>query len=91
MRSHLITKRTLASPGSTIMVGLCYLLHLPPSGGVGPWTVMAIRTLASVLELLQRLSFTGPWMSREDRSNTAYGYGYLNPPGRYHEYVDDKP
>ncbi|GBN64192.1 hypothetical protein AVEN_116192-1 [Araneus ventricosus] len=28
------------------------------------------------LELLQRLSFKGPRIPRQDRSNTVYGYGY---------------
>ncbi|GBN87771.1 hypothetical protein AVEN_261363-1 [Araneus ventricosus] len=35
-------------------------VELPPKGGDGPWPVMATRTPASVLELLQRLSFNVP-------------------------------
>ncbi|GBM37019.1 hypothetical protein AVEN_31864-1 [Araneus ventricosus] len=31
-----------------------------PTGGFGPWPVMATRTPASVLELLQQLSFRFP-------------------------------
>ncbi|GBL90613.1 hypothetical protein AVEN_219289-1 [Araneus ventricosus] len=35
---------------------------------------MATRTPDLVPELLQRLSFTGPSMPRQDRGNTIYGY-----------------
>ncbi|GBL98460.1 hypothetical protein AVEN_92990-1 [Araneus ventricosus] len=34
--------------------------YVPPTGGIVPWPVMATRTPALVLELFQRLSFTGP-------------------------------
>ncbi|GBM51930.1 hypothetical protein AVEN_1512-1 [Araneus ventricosus] len=67
MRSHRISKLVLASLGGKIMV------VLPPPVIVRtsyessrPWTVMATRTAASVLELLQRLSFKGQWMVRQD-------------------------
>ncbi|GBM38444.1 hypothetical protein AVEN_120808-1 [Araneus ventricosus] len=33
---------------------------------------MATRTPASVLELLQRLSFTGPWVPRQDRGKECH-------------------
>ncbi|GBM10003.1 hypothetical protein AVEN_23991-1 [Araneus ventricosus] len=61
MRSRLLRKRVLASPWMEI-VGFESPPpeFVPPSGGVRAKPVMAPRTPASVLELLQRPSFKVP-------------------------------
>ncbi|GBL92357.1 hypothetical protein AVEN_268675-1 [Araneus ventricosus] len=83
MRSCWISKRVLASPGDTIMGELCY----PPPEIVRtsyrrgrPWSVMTTKAQASVFEVLQRLSFTGPWMPRQDRGNMVCGLPKLSVP-----------
>ncbi|GBM11114.1 hypothetical protein AVEN_242994-1 [Araneus ventricosus] len=88
MRSCRISKRVIASLGRynnggvmlppPVIVPTYYLhcLYIPPLGEIGPCPVTATRTPASVLELLQRLSYTDPWMPWKDRGNTIYSYGY---------------